>query len=475
MTLSKNNYEEEAEKSEFNRFKAYYIKSEGGAGMGLFTPPWQNSQKIEKAMRIIRKTTSQKLLFKIATETFYSAVAKEAVCRITDQLLLIAIAKEDVIFDIRILAIDKITDYNTAQEMYADLVIRASGNANSRNVDAIAVTLDKVSDQTQLYNIATKAQDYRICIDAAGKLTDASLAQSVYRDIAENCTLEVGARIDAAEKLTDTSLAQSVYRDMAENCTLEVRTRIMLTDKLTDKSLAQSIYLEIAEGANAQYDRLVAVDKLADRRRAQSIYVKIFRENHNSATLQESAFQRLKNRSLLRGIAKDREIELGYRIRAAERLNDGGLLRDIAEDKAISYSNRLTAAKILKNQDLIQRVYIEIACDESEYYYYRDKALDKITDQNGLSEIAMKRFNNINKDRVLLQKKAIERLNDQCLLNNIVHGGPEFLFQYEDQFEVGTWISYNTWNGSAAEWPTYETRTVTVDLRDIARERLAKL
>jgi len=196
--------------------------------------------------------------------------------------------------------------------------------------------VEKLTDQNKLADIAKKAFNLSVRIAAADKLTDRSLAQKVYIDIATNKSPSSEAvRMLAAEKLTDKSLAQKIYIDIATNVSNNEGIRMLVADeKLTDKSLAQKVYLDIAANAYSEDTRKRAAEKLTGKTPAQNL-----KAEQKSAEQCVSQLTRILDNE---NPQKNTSPEVGAKIRAIGQnlANIGGfeLMKEVYEE--LSYTHR---------------------------------------------------------------------------------------------------------------------------------------
>jgi len=175
--------------------------------MGLFKPVWQNTNEI-KAVKAVEKMTDQAEIANAAKNATGILVRSAAVKKITSQAMLADIAKN---------------------AEYCDVCIKA---------------IQRLTDQTLLTDIAKNA-DFYSRLEAAKKLTDQSVAQKVYSDLAnneENCE----CRFLAALELTDKAITQKVFAEIAINGS-NWRIRETAINKLTDKSVLSEIINGSAE------------------------------------------------------------------------------------------------------------------------------------------------------------------------------------------------------------------------------------
>ena len=118
--------------------------------MGLFTPDW-NSKSYMKASRAVDKITDEKKLQKIAFMAIDQGIRKLAAKKITDQNVLIAIAKKtDETESVREAAVKRITDQNALIEIA------------KTDEDVREAAIERITDQNALIEIMMLPNSY-IC------------------------------------------------------------------------------------------------------------------------------------------------------------------------------------------------------------------------------------------------------------------------------------------------------------------------
>ena len=240
----------------------------------------------------IRYMTDKNILTYIAKNDKDNYVREEALKKLTDQSVLKDIAENDVDGRVCIEAAQKLTDQTIAQAVYAGIAKDDKKGWERERA------LNKLTDQNVLKDIAENDMDGRICIIAAQKLTDQTIAQAVYAciakddkkgwacvgagmltdqnllaDIAKN-SVNVEARRIAVKELTD----QSVLVDIVENeKNHNVRKVAIENENLTD----QRILTDSAKNDTYIMARLAAADKLTDKTFARKVYINIANTSEN--------------------------------------------------------------------------------------------------------------------------------------------------------------------------------------------------
>jgi translation initiation factor 2 beta subunit (eIF-2beta)/eIF-5 len=167
--------------------------------MGWFTPAWQTKNE-DKALIAVEKTIDQTKLATIAKNALLYNVRIEALRKLTDHAVLNEIAQKDKNAQVRLHAVDMITDQS--------ILTHVAMNDKVDFVRSSAVA--KLTDQSILAKIATKDNDYIVRRAAIYNLTD----QSIITYVAMNDN-NSDVRVRAVEKITD----QSIIVDIAKSDT----------------------------------------------------------------------------------------------------------------------------------------------------------------------------------------------------------------------------------------------------------------
>jgi hypothetical protein len=226
--------------------------------MGLFTPAWKSKNE-ERALRAVRKMTSQKKLAKVVKNSEHLRVPVVAVKKLTNQTLLADIAKSAKDWYVRKAATEKLTD----QTLLADIA------KNDSHADVRNAAVEKLTDQSLLADVAKKDSNEYVRKAAVEKLTD----QTVLADIAEN-EWSSNVRNSAVEKLTD----QTLLADIAKNASVSDVLRKAAVEKLTD----QTMLADIAKNNSVSNIRKTAIKKLDDAHLGDLLDYYISRFGNNS-------------------------------------------------------------------------------------------------------------------------------------------------------------------------------------------------
>jgi len=187
----------------------------------------------------INKLTDQELLINIAkTDSDYS-MRELAIKRITDNEALLEIAKTDSDYSMRELAINEITDQSIETQEALSII------AMQDDWDTVRITAaKKINDQDLLENIANNSKCVITRLNAADKLTNQTLAQEIYYDIAKNNEEWDHFSEDYNELATKRLTDQVLLADIALN-NYGGREREIAISKLTDQETLAKI---IAKG-----------------------------------------------------------------------------------------------------------------------------------------------------------------------------------------------------------------------------------
>lgn len=200
--------------------------------MWFFKPAWQSKNK-DKALKAVAKETDQRNLAEIYHKAQVQDVRNAAMQRLTDQTVLAELAKSRPYDSIALMEIiEKLTDQSTLAD-----IAQNSGIANVR-----IAALDKLTDQNLAHDIFTdiirkskKVGDVGIRMGAVRILTN----QNMLAELAKNDII-YSVRAAAVEKLTDQeALTQIAKYDVMLN------VRLAAAKRLTDRGLAEEIVNKI--------------------------------------------------------------------------------------------------------------------------------------------------------------------------------------------------------------------------------------
>ena len=274
-----------------------------------------------KALRSVDKLKTQNQFAKVVKTAPSGFIREKAMEYLTDQVALADIAQSDTQVDnIRAAAIRRLVNQETLADIAKNKCDRLGCAAFCNALKEIICK--KLIEQKLLTDVAQKAKEYFVRLEAVKKLTDAQaltdIAQTdidsnvrraavekltnmkVLVDIAKTDS-DDSVREMAIEKLTD----QKVLAEIAKKDTYD-RVRMAIAKKLTDQSLAQEIFKNIAkyDGRDC-WIRLQAVERIT----TQETLLDIARMDHQYCDVcKEAAVQVLKSTQDSKIIAEMREI-----------------------------------------------------------------------------------------------------------------------------------------------------------------------
>ena len=221
--------------------------------------------------KALNRITEQTVLFDVAKNAKDVRARVEATKRITDSEMLADIAKNDKNSNVLMAVAEKTTDQILAQKIYVDAVKSIEDNYYSYHE-----TLEKITNQSELADVAKNAINNRLRIEAAKKLTDLAVAQKVFADVAKKAKdVRVGnghVGWDALKMLTD----QSMLADTAKYArSSEIRTAAQ--GELTN----QSALIDVAKNAKNSGERLSAIEKITDPILAQELIAAIAMQGYS--------------------------------------------------------------------------------------------------------------------------------------------------------------------------------------------------
>jgi hypothetical protein len=277
-----------------------------------------------KALKVVEKTNNQAKLAQIAREAPGWKVRENAIKKLLDQSVLIDIASNaDEHDDFRLLATKKLTDKDIQQEAYAKIAKDEQYN-HGKLTKAVSYALSEITDQRILINIAKQAKSRWTREAAVEKLTDkdvlAELAAKMECAVIRLSKLRSEEAkkinnqeelthiaqysndrdicIDAASRLVDKAIAQEVFfRHAMTGADGSIYKPAF--DLLTDQTLVARLAIK----SLFSYDSGVslcgqsAVDKLTDQRLLFDVVKKA-----NDWRIREYAVGKLTDCELLREI-----------------------------------------------------------------------------------------------------------------------------------------------------------------------------
>ncbi len=228
------------------------------------------------------------------------------------------------------------------------------------------------------------------------------------------CVAKKAQNADARVAALDKLTGQSLLFDVAMHATYRAtnsNARNVVVNRLT----GQGLLAEVAQHARDDQTRVLAADKLEDRGFAQKVYADVAKNSKDSDYF------------------------------TTDRLTDQGLLADVAK-------NAINA-------------------------YVRRAAVERLTDQSVLAEVAK---NDKNAD---VREAAVKRLTLPDVLTEIMNGSAEdYRYVWEQPVSKCSGCVDNTDEGLTCNHITPSTcpekdgvRHYAIDLRKVARERLAEL
>ena len=145
----------------------------------LFKPAWQ-SKNAEKAEKVVEKLINQVELARVAQKANFPWVRKVAVVKLTDQGVLTYIANNDSDYYVREAAADRLTDKTLSQEIFAN--IAKSNIGNEERLKAAKKLTDKTLATKLLIDIVDSANNCYLYKEALAGLRD---HQEMLADIAQ--------------------------------------------------------------------------------------------------------------------------------------------------------------------------------------------------------------------------------------------------------------------------------------------------
>ncbi|MCE5189617.1 MAG: hypothetical protein LLF75_10635, partial [Eubacteriales bacterium] len=250
-----------------------------------------------------------------------------------------------------------------------------------------------------LAQVITNVYDWRLYSKAFEKLTD----QTILARIANTEGSKTGyVRIEAADKLDDLDLAQSIYADVAKNC-LNVMVRMRATERLHDQKEKQTL---------VEKNRVDFVINSHEWRECESEFAQVSEQtafaaiaiNAKDRLVAEKAIEKLYDQTLLAEVIIKHTKSSDVQYAALCKLNDQALLAAVigsigSEHARMEVVNKLT----------VQSVLADIAKFDSNTKV-RSTAVEKLTDQAALTEIVK-----MEKHNGFVCLSAAERLADRSV------------------------------------------------------------
>jgi hypothetical protein len=391
----------------------------------ILRPKWKYGDT-QARKDAVRKLTNQVLLARIAQTDEDGDVRLSAISMITDQALLVSLAQENDFRDIGLAAVKMLTDEAllanvdrktdsivagpaalvaieriSAQPILADLAKTAK--PNEIRLAAIA----KISDQALLADVAKVDRSSDIRSAALAKLTDETLLVDVAMsdEYGEYC-LEA---IKHLAEIKDSWLAQKVVG--IANTTHFVACRLNELQAAIKKFTDQALLTDLAKQANFEKIRLAAAETITDQALLADLAV-----NAKPDVVRKVAVKKITDQTLIAAIAqKDEDWFIGEAV--TKIITDQTLLTDLAMN-AESDDVRLAAAEKLSDQTLEQKILVDVAMNRK---YFGSQIVEKISDQEPLGRLAV----NAESDDVRLAaaKKLTDQAHAQKLLADLAKEG----------------------------------------------------
>lgn len=381
----------------------------------VFRPKWKYGDS-QVRLAAVGKLTNQGRLAKIALTDQDNDVRLSAVNRITEQTLLATIAKENGFRDCGLAAVMKLTD----QKLLSNVAKENSSYINPVCVAAI----ERITDQGQLADIYMNAKDDELRMAAIRKISDQSFLADVAKIYRNKIIFEtILAKLTDQKLLTDVA----VMTEFGETC-LEV---VMHLTSISERLLAQKI-IDIANTDHivaCHKDKLIAAiekinhqDLLKDLAlNGKNIKMRVvaaesitdnallseLARNAKCDVVRMAAVRNINDQALLANIARDNE-DFGIPNTVAKLIKDQVLLTDLAWN-AKSVDVRVAAADKLADRALAQKLFCDVAMNVS----YGSIAVNKITDQTLLSDLAL------NAKSLDVRVAAAKNLDDQTLAQKV--------------------------------------------------------
>lgn len=298
----------------------------------------------------------------------------------------------------------------------ADLaeIARTASNGNVR-----VAAVEKLTDQKALFEIATNevslsdteegASKLTVCITAAGALTDEILAASV----AKNKFLNSEIRITALDNVKTPALLDEIFKNFYNISENAEEALVSLIEDMTD----QGALAEAAASLSNETARLAAVEKITDQKILASIA-----ENDLAPDVREAAFEKLTDQELLTVFAMSSMDPL-LGVAAVKKIRDQKKLLDVVLVDEVDYLVRREAVNLLAarlNEIEDQEILGGIAL-YTDNPNIREAAINKISDQRILSDIALKKCDapkDSEKGRIAFEsaQAVVKKLKNQNLL-----------------------------------------------------------
>jgi len=278
--------------------------------MGLFEPAWMSKDK-NKAVKAVRMLTDEKVLTRVLQKAQHNEV-------ITAALVRIAQVAQD--WEVRQAAVKQMADQN----FWADIA------ENDLHIYVCYASVQCLADQNILLEIAEKTEDWGVCKAAIEKLTNpiALVGLAINNRHVEMFTINAYSGIAAINRLYDMN-DQRALTDVARKAK-DAYIRMEAVKKLTDEDMAQEILVDIAKNGEYYFSlRMEALGKLIGKEYIeQDIYTDIaakakthYFRGTDEIDAASDALKNLTNREVLLDVAKNANAET-IRFEAEKRFKE---------------------------------------------------------------------------------------------------------------------------------------------------------
>ncbi|NMA73549.1 MAG: hypothetical protein GX963_05180 [Bacteroidales bacterium] len=306
-------------------------------------------------------------------------VRKSAVEKLTDQITLNNIAKNDSAHQVYQAAIEKVLNQNVLADIainsndsnrrycavlrITDQKILANVAVNSKDEDALIEVVKKIEDKSLLENIARNNEYYRVRAEAVMKLDN----QSLLSYIAENDT-DSYPRKEAVKKITD----QEVLYRIAKN-DKDKFVRKAATDRLTSQK-------HLSEIAQNDKDYGVRLQAVVNKNMKDQTVLEHIVKNDKKGQVRMAAADKIADASIAQIgyiYAAQYDDEWIMRQIAVKKVTDQEVIKSILKNETEN-SVRVIAIGQLSDKNLAKKLYIEIAKNDREREPYAKMMLSKL-------------------------------------------------------------------------------------------------
>lgn len=339
----------------------------------------------------------------IAKNDKQSDVRMTAIKRITDQKIIIDIARNDNNFYVRNFALGCIFDTTLLPEIAKSAIeevtdqydlIRIAEHPNW-NVYSRIAAINKITDDKVLAEIAKEADNNKVRKSAINKISD----QLILKELA-NYDKNSYIREESVKMITDQNILIELIKDAEFTNTKETAL-----SKIED----HNVLVDIAKNYKDIQIRRAAIWKITD----QNVLISLAKNDTNNY-IRRTAVKKISDQNILADIAmQDNDSEVQHN--AILGINDQLILKEII-NKVKNYAFKDAIIETAVHQITDQNVLLELAKNDDEDFTARRAAVEKITDQNILIDMAKKND--------FLSKEAVKKITDQKILAEIVRNNP---------------------------------------------------